>query len=148
MKQWEAESSISEAPLLSTDTAAHAELRMRAVHNCPHYLTHFGSTMRAAWSTYSYDCSYNIQYIGELRRIVLKAMWSPAEPKGQYCQCLPSKQLTFGYMDIMNNCFSEKAHMTVLQLTLIGLTIRKWGRSLSFKNTFNQPQWSKTSPIT
>lgn len=30
MKQWEAESSTSEAPLLSTDTAAHAELRMRA----------------------------------------------------------------------------------------------------------------------
>lgn len=46
MKQQEAESS-SGPPLLSTDTAAHAELRMRVPYNCPHHLIHFGSTMRA-----------------------------------------------------------------------------------------------------
>lgn len=132
MKQWKAESSASGAPLLSTDTAAHAELRMRAAHNCPHYFTHFGSTIRAAYSTYSYDCSCNIQYNGELRKMVVKAMWSPAEPKGQYWHCLPTEQLTFGCMD---GCITllKKAHMIVEQLTHISLTIRKRGRSLSFK---------------
>lgn len=128
MKQREAESS-SGPPLLSTDTAAHAELRMRVPHNCPHYLIHFGSTMRAGCSIPSHDCLFNIHYNRELRGIVVKAMWSPAEPDGQYSHCLPTEQLMFGYMD---NQSSGKAQMTVEQLTHICLTIRKCGRSPCF----------------
>lgn len=83
MKQREAESSTSGPPLLSTDTAARAELRMREPQNCPHYLTNFGSTMRAGCSIHSHDCLFNIQYNREIRGIVVKVMWSPAEPNGQ-----------------------------------------------------------------
>lgn len=115
MKQREAESSTSGPPLLSTDTAAHAELRMREPHNCPHYFTNFCSTMRAGCSIHSHDCLFNIQYNIEIRGIVVKDMWSPAEPNGQYA--FLQEGITFGYMDITYNYSSGKAHMTVEQLT-------------------------------